>query len=64
MNIAELIAEHEIQLEWFPNVLWISSKKYKIDTIGIKRLDLSNEQVLERGINKFMTMVEHSKWAQ
>lgn len=57
MNITDLIAEHEIQLEWFPNILWVSSKKYKIDPIGIKRLDVSNEQVLERGINTFMARV-------
>lgn len=57
MNIAELIAKHEIQLEWFPNILWVSSKQYRIDPIGIKRLDLSNEQVLVRGIDKFMEIV-------
>lgn len=61
MNIEDLIVEHEIQLEWFPNVLWISSKKYKIDTIGIKRLDVSNEQSLQRGINKFMKMVRDTE---
>lgn len=54
MNITDLIAEHEIQLEWFPNILWVSSKKYNIDPIGIKRLDVSNEKALEQGISKLM----------
>lgn len=61
MSIEELIAEHEIQLEWFPNILWVSSKKYKIDTIAINRLGVSNEQALNDGVSRLIRVVEITK---
>ena len=61
MNIEELIVEHEIQLEWFPRILWVSSKKYSIDPIGIKRVGISNRQALNDGISQLIEVVEITK---
>jgi len=58
MNIAELISEHEIQLEWFPCILWISSKKYSIDPIGVKRVGISNKQAMDDGISQLIEVID------
>lgn len=37
LSLQGLIAEHEISVEWNPKIVWVHSRKYPINPVGVKR---------------------------